>query len=199
MKVLATLNKLRLTTKPGKSLGFVLFGLIVVTVVGVAYQLYLPKGAPAKLKADHLLAVVGVLVAAIGALFAGWLSVHNTIRQHTITTLLDSRLSETYMRYADVLCRHYTSYDARIKANPALRESPTDNIDILALRYILNYFEFIAIGVRRGDFDEVTLKDSLRSILRTNVQKSMSWIRIEQMSNDRLYTNLMWLFKRWAY
>lgn len=34
-----------------------------------------------------------------------------------------------------------------------------------ALRYLLNYFEFIAVGIRYGDLDEVLLKNTLRSIL----------------------------------
>ncbi len=198
MKGLATLERLKPSAKPSTLLGFVVLASLLLAAAFVVWQLCISKGTWGKLKAEHFIGAVGVLAAIVGALFAGWLSIHNSIRQHTITTLLDSRLSETYMKYADILSRHYSTYDARKTANPAMRESPTDNVDILALRYILNYFEFIAIGVRRGDFDEATLRDSLRSILRTNVRMSMQWISLERSKNPRLYTNLIWLFNRWA-
>lgn len=199
MKDLATLNLAARLKKPSYVLGFVFLGVVLTTAGFMYWQLWtLDSSHEWKLKPEHQIAALGVVAAVLGVLIAGWLSLHNSIRQHTITTLLDSRLSETYMRYADILSRHYSDYEARREKNPALREGPTDKVDILALRYILNYFEFIAIGVKRGDFDEETLRDSLRSILRKNVTMSMAWIRLEQSKNPRLYTNLMWLFHRWA-
>lgn len=197
MKVQATRKPRSHLTKPSRLLGFVFLASLLVMVAFICWQLDLEKGTPWKLKFEHFLTAVGVIVAGVGGLFAGWLSMHNSIKQHTISTLLDSRLSETYMRYADTLSKHYSEYEARKASNPALRENATDHVDVLALRYILNYFEFIAIGINRGDFDEVTLRESLRSILIKNVTISMPWIRLEQMNNKRLYTNLIWLFHRW--
>ncbi|MCX8520736.1 MAG: DUF4760 domain-containing protein, partial [Rhodoferax sp.] len=106
-----------------------------------------------------------------GWMLTNLINLRNSIRQHTITTLLQSRLSSTYMAYADRLSAHYADYEARKENNPALREGPTDKVDVLALRYILNYFEFIAIGIKRGDLDEGMLKDSLRSILIKNIEE----------------------------
>lgn len=198
MKALATLKSRFEYTKPSYLLGFVLCVSIIASVLFIGWQLGSDKGNQWKLKTEHFFAASGVIAAILGFLLAGWISLHTSIRQHTITTLLDSRLSETYMKYADILSKHYSDYEASRAANPALRGSPTDNVDILALRYILNYFEFVSIGVMRGDFDEETLKDSLRSILRKNVSMSMAWIKMEQSKNPRLYTNLMQLFHRWA-
>lgn len=198
MKDLATPKLAVRLKKPSHVLGFVFVVAVCATVTFYVWQFRLESGHEWKLKPEHQIAASGVVVAVIGVLIAGWLSIHNSIRQHTIATLLDSRLSETYMRYADILSRHYSDYEKRRAVNPALRENPTDKVDVLALRYILNYFEFIAIGVKRGDFDEETLRDSLRSILRKNVTMSMAWIRLEQSGNARLYTNLLWLYHRWA-
>ena len=198
MKVPATPKPTPCYAKPSSLLGFVLLAALLLTILFCFWQLWLDRGSWIKLKGEHLLAATGVIVAIWVGLLAAWVSLHTSIRQHTVTTLLDSRLSETYMKYADILSSHYSAYEARKSANPAIREKPTDNVDILALRYILNYFEFISIGVMRGDFDENTLKDSLRSILRKNVSMSMAWIRIEQSNNERLYINLMWLYHRWT-
>lgn len=179
-------------------LGFVLIGVLVIAAVFVVWQLSADKGSWGKLKTEHFLAATGMMAAVCGWLIAGIITLRNSIKQHTINTLLQSRLSGTYMGYADTLSQHYMAYDARKKDNPTLRESPTDGADILALRYILNYFEFVAVGIKRGDLDEGTLRDSLRSILRKNVTMSMAWIANERATNPNLYAHLLWLFRRWG-
>lgn len=197
MKVPATRKPLHPSKKPSTLLGFLLMAVVAVSLLFMGWQFLAPKGTWGTLKAEQVLTVVGVMAAVCGWVIAGMINLRNSIRQHTISTLLQSRLSATYMQYADKLSRHYGDYEARKRANPALRENATDNADILALRYILNYFEFIAIGIKRGDLDEGMLRDSLRGILLKNVSMSMPWIRAEQRQSARLYENLLWLHGRW--
>lgn len=197
MKAQATRKTLRPSRKPSTLLGFLLWVVVILLVIFLQWQIFSPKGEWGKLKAEQILAAVGVMAAVCGWLIAGIINLRNSIRQHTISTLLQSRLSATYMQYADKLSKHYGEYEARKKSNPALRENATDNVDILALRYILNYFEFIAIGIKRGDLDEDMLRDSLRGILLKNVAISRPWIMLERVQNRNLYENLLWLHDRW--
>lgn len=197
-KVMATHKAMKPFKKPSSLLGFLLVGVIVLTILFIGWQVLAPIGSWGKLKAEQILAVIGVSSAVCGWLIAGIINLRNSVRQHTISTLLQSRLSATYMKYADDLSKHYEAYEKRRKENPALRESATDGVDVLALRYILNYFEFIAIGVKRGDLDEDMLRDSLRSILRKNVAMSRPWIMLCRSGNPRLYQNLLWLHDRWG-
>lgn len=198
MKAPVTPNRIKLHKKPSTMLGFVLIGVVVLAGALLLWQLTAARGSWGKLKIEHLLATIGVMTAVCGWLIAGFITLRNSTKQHTINTLLQSRLSATYMGYADKLSQHYMAFDARKAANPAIKESPTDAADIMALRYILNYFEFVAVGIKRGDLDEGTLRDSLRTILRKNVTMSMSWIGKERVSNPNLYTHLLWLFDRWG-
>ncbi|KQO38100.1 hypothetical protein ASF19_20205 [Acidovorax sp. Leaf84] len=101
------------------------------------------------------------------------------------------------MSYADKVGTHYTAYDKRKRADPTIKEEPTDGIDEMALRYILNYFEFLAIGIKRGEFDEDMLRDSLRGILKKNTQMSRMWIAKARKDNPFLYIHVVWLHKRW--
>jgi hypothetical protein len=179
-------------------LGFFLWGTFFAASTFVIWQLCEPRGSQWKLKAEHLLAACGAAAAVIGWMFTNLMSLRNSIRQHTITTLLQSRLSATYMHYADKLSSHYSDYEARKASDPALKESPTEKVDVNALRYILNYFEFIAIGIKRGDLDEGMLKDSLRSILAKNIEMSSEWLEKSRAQNDRYYANLLWLHGRWS-
>lgn len=195
---MATPEAIRLLARPSTLLGRLLFGVLALFASFLLWQIcLLEPTAASKLKPETLVVAAGVTSAMCGWIIAGMITLRNSIRQHTITTLLQSRLSATYMKYADDLSKHYTDYDKRRRANPALRELATDNVDLLALRYILNYFEFIAIGVKRGDLDEETLRDSLRSILRKNVSMSRPWIKAGQVDNPHLYINVIWLHDRW--
>lgn len=191
-------SEIKTNMKPSTALGFLLGVLVLLTATFVLVQIATDPGSPYKLNASHILTVIGVSSAAAGWIIAGIINIRNSIRQHTVTTLLQSRLSATYMSYADKLSAHYMDYEKRKKENPALRELPTDNVDVLALRYILNYFEFIAIGIKKGDLDEQTLKDSLRGILRKNVAMSRPWIKNCQTDNPSVFCHVLWLERRWA-
>lgn len=197
MKVPATRKPIHPSKKPSTLLGFLLMAVVVLSLAFMAWQFLAPKGTWGTLKAEQILTVVGVMAAVCGWLIAGIINLRNSIRQHTISTLLQSRLSATYMQYADKLSKHYGDYEARKRADPDLQENATENADILALRYILNYFEFIAIGIKRGDLDEGMLRDSLRGILLKNVSMSMPWISEQQSQSAHLYENLLWLHGRW--
>lgn len=184
-------------------LGFCVAGLPVLVIV-VCYWQFSIYGSEPKSKMQFSQAVWIAFGSACVALFTwlgtSWVALRNSIKQHTITTLLQMRLSATYMGYADKVSAHFSDYDVRLKKNLRLpeEEKPTDKVDIPALRYILNYFEFLAIGVSRGDFDEDMLKSSLRSILRKNVQMSRGYIRESQAQNPHLYEHLAWLHDRWC-
>lgn len=198
MKAMVTHKAIKPNKKPSTMLGFLVVGVVFFTGMLLVWQIIAPHGSWGKLKAEHVLAVLGVSSAICGWLIAGIINLRNSIRQHTISTLLQSRLSATYMKYADDLSRHYEAFDRRRKENPALREVATDGVDVPSLRYILNYFEFIAIGVKRGDLEEEMLRDSLKSILKKNVAMSRPWIMQARIGNPRLYQNLLWLHDRWG-
>lgn len=198
-----THKPVRLRKKPSTLLGFCVCGLPFV-VVAVCYWQFSIYGAEPKSKLQFSQPVWIAFGSACIALFTwlgtSWVALRNSIKQHTITTLLQMRLSATYMGYADKVSAHFLDYDSRRKKDLRLGETeqPTDKVDIAALRYILNYFEFLAIGVSRGDFDEDMLKSSLRSILRKNVQMSRGYIKESQSQNPHLYEHLAWLHDRWC-
>ncbi|MBV7460607.1 MULTISPECIES: DUF4760 domain-containing protein [unclassified Acidovorax] len=195
---MATPKAIKPSIKPSSMLGFLLFGFAVVFVLAVGWQaFYLPAKSQYRLTAKHWVVVVPAATAFFGWLITSLLTLRNSIKQHTITTLLQSRLSATYMGYADKVGAHYSDYDKRKKASPEITEQPTDGIDEMALRYILNYFEFLAIGIKRGEFDEEMLRDSLRGILKKNVSMSRMWIAKARKDNPNLYIHVVWLHGRW--
>ncbi len=68
-----------------------------------------------------------------------------------------------------------------------------------AVRRVLNHYEFIAAGLRNGDFDEPLVKDTERSTIVNLYSGSKKYIWT--LRNDRnrmsLYEHLEWLHARW--
>lgn len=195
---MGTRKPARPAIKPSLWLGFLLAAMWLVFAGFCLWQWkYVPPEAKHNLGPQQWVVAFAAITAMSGWIVASVITVRNTVKQHTISTLLQSRLSATYMTYADKVSGHYIAYDLERKACPSLAKAPTDGIDEAALRYILNYFEFIAIGIRKGDLDEAMMKDSLRSILMKNVAMSRQWIDDCRSKSPRLYRHLAWLHSRW--
>lgn len=196
-----THKAVKMQRRPSRVLGLCLLAFFVFVVGVMAWQFNGPN--PYFYRKFTASMWVGFLSASVAVMTWGgtsYLTLRNSLKQHTITTLLQMRLSATYMGYADTVSKHFVDYDQRHKKDLRLPEveKPVDNLDLNALRYILNYFEFLAIGVSRGDFDDDMLRSSLRSILRKNVEMSRSYIRESQEGNPRLYEHLAWLHDEWC-
>lgn len=184
--------------KPSSWLGFLLFMVWFVFFIFAVTQ-FIVAEEERLLEVHHWIVLGSVLAAVTGWVVSSIVTLRNSIRQHTIQTLLQTRLSATYMGYADKVSAHYMEYDKKLKDNPSEScQDPLDGIDEPSLRYILNYFEFIAVGIRYQDLNEKMLKDSMLSILKMNVNKSHDWIMASRTISNRHYSNLAWLHSRWC-
>ncbi|WP_235579407.1 DUF4760 domain-containing protein [Pseudorhodoferax sp. Leaf274] len=172
------------------------------------WHAWLRRTAPAEaLDKQQIVVLLAAWLAVIGWITTAWTSIRNSVKQHTVNTLLQSRLSATYMERADRVNKFFGAYEAHHPLRTRDPDAdPTQGIagdDEEALRYILNYFEYIAIGVRHGDLHEAMLRASLRSILTKTTFYSRDWIERRVgggpslSPNPLLYRNLRWLYLRW--
>ncbi len=194
--------------RPSFVLGLLFFAALMSVGVFFWWHTSLRRTAPAEaLEKQQIVVLMAAWLAVIGWIVTSWTSIRNSVKQHTINTLLQSRLSSTYMERADRVNKFFGAYESRHPlqtrdpdADPTLGIAGDDEE---ALRYILNYFEYIAIGVRHGDLHEAMLRASLRSILTKTTFYSRDWIErrvagTEVFSpNPLLYRNLRWLYLRW--
>ncbi|WBX94984.1 DUF4760 domain-containing protein [Pseudoxanthomonas mexicana] len=154
----------------------VLLGVLVV------FNLHLALFASADNRYDRLLNVVPVFVA-IWAAALGWL-VHFRLTQRSHRTnnafaiIMQTRTSSEFRARADLVSKHfppgtteipdaYAQYFCPKRLGEALRESNVAEGDkahaeaIVALKYVLNYYEFMAVGIRAGDLDNDMIYDTL--------------------------------------
>lgn len=194
--------------RPSFVLGLLFFAALISLAVFFWWHAWLRRTAPAEaLEKQQIVVLLAAWLAVIGWITTAWTSIRNSVKQHTVNTLLQSRLSATYMERADRVNKFFGAYEVRHPLKTRDPDAdPTQGIggdDEEALRYILNYFEYIAIGVRHGDLHEAMLRASLRSILTKTTFYSRDWIERRVgggptlAPNPLLYRNLRWLYLRW--
>src|SRR3546814_12510654 len=92
--------------RPRRLLGLLLCAVIVLYALLVRWVVYFPDEvwfevkAPSELGAQHWLASVGVVSAICGWIVAGIIKARNSTQQHTMSLLLENRMSGPDMQYA---------------------------------------------------------------------------------------------------
>lgn len=192
-------------------LAFIFLLLVLYAAFGTALWLELsPQGLELfpeglGLNAAHWVGIAGILAAATGWVVTSMVNLHNARRQHTVNVLLQSRLSQAYQqRLRDVVKTFpVTPRVTKLKMGDWDVSENAEAID--GVKYLLNYFEFVAVGIRTGDLDEKTLKMSLRGILITLCDMAEVYIRYQRgeledndgYPSNRSYEHLLWLRARW--
>lgn len=197
-------------------LGFLLFIVPSLFVSLVIWRYYFPQyylfgvfPAPLKLTKPNWLVLVGVVAAVMGWLVSSYITLRNSIKQHTINTLLQSRLSTYYQEQAKIINKTFFApemplndpvpLDVMLDPDEKKREA------LGAVNYVLNYFEFCAVGIRYGDLDENLMRQTMRGIIRRLCNRMMPYIRYTrgEDENGKLkqpttqFEHIKWLLERW--
>jgi len=61
----------------------------------------------------------------------------------------------------------------------------------VSVTFILNYYEFIASGVLRGDLDARIIRDNIRGVLCQYHDKCLPYIRFANARNPRVFEHLI--------
>lgn len=160
-------SKLYISTKPIYLMGFVIFGVLLTSFFFSLWVLKFEDWLFLWILPAPDITNWGILVAALVAMI-GWLvtsiiTTRNSIKQHTVTTLLQTRLSAEYMKHAHVINELLEQNSELLIDSQYLR----DNLQVsAALSYVLNYVEFLSAGLRTGDFDNLLLKLTMKGIFK---------------------------------
>lgn len=203
---------LSLWFRPSRLLGLLLFGELGLFFSFALWQTEFPNrqmfgNSPPVLKIENWLFLIGVVSAITGWIVSSYITLRNSIKQHTINTLLQSRLSATYMQYASRINKSYFAPDAPSGPVPLESLLATDDEsreNLAALNYVLNYFEFLAVGIRHGDLDRKVLKHTLRGILVRLYEKCECYIKYTRgddgktVAMPRQFEHVSWLYQDWC-
>lgn len=184
---------------------------LIVTVAALA-ALMLPgmRGAlPPDVDARALTQLGGFFFAVFAFLYNARERQSQSRKQHTIKILFDTRLSGEFRQHLERRKRHFpegTTVDADeyFRFLEAKRDADTSDDDALAQRHsaeavrsLLNYYEFIALGIATGDLDEDMMRRSVRGIM-CNLVADMHAVVAEYRRRDpRTFEHLARLYASW--
>lgn len=147
-----------------------------------------------------ILILLGIFAAVLGWLFTYRGQVLTAIRSHSIQTLMSSRLSETYIKQVEYATEIYKKYKNERGENYVLQYEVFITLDdryVDSIHYLLNYIEFVAVGIRFGDLDEKLMKNMMKSIVSANYNFFELIIKEKQIKTPTVYEHLTALNARW--
>ena len=168
--------------------------LVTFSFIAASYIIIRGRGDP-----DHypLLAACGtVSVAAIAAGLAAWVSHRNMVRQNT-TSIIFARFS--HAPFGEAMHRFHRCF-----GNDIADQVSTERVRTLwisgdeekqkaaeAVNYLLNYFEFLASGVIKGDLHPKIVRRNLRGVICYYYDKCEAYILASNSRNRRAFSNLI--------
>ena len=133
----------------------------------------------------------------------------NSRKQHTVNVLFHTRLSSEFLKRTGIIKQHFPGIlpitcDAleTVSAKTTPEKSPME-----AVKFMLNYYEFVAAGIRHGDLDNRLVCDCLCTALCTFFDRCEDVIKnargedakgrpVEEKA--RIFRNLIWLRVKWS-
>jgi len=127
-----------------------------------------------------------------------WVTLYIARRQNTLNIINTSRLSETYTNQVNTLTKVYPQGVQIPYEHMEIRDD--DNIfrAIRAESYILNYFEFITIGIKQGDFDEKLCREYFCGIFNSQLFKSENFIKFHHKRDPKIYEYFIQYAEKWS-
>lgn len=162
--------------------------------------------SPSEMSPESL-EMLGYSIAATVAIF-GWFIQHQLTRQHnkvshSLNILLQMRVSEEFQRHMKAANEFYSSR-TRLKISDAdiTKYHSEDKLDdkiksIESHIYLLNYYEFLAYGIKSGTLDEELLFQTLGGIVIGHFDRAEAVIRKARELSPKVYESLVNLEDRW--
>lgn len=137
--------------------------------------------------------LVGVLVAVISVL-----SVRATARKKQSADVIFAIRNDSLLREGiRVIREEATHHNSNIRKYAKTPDSQSDNA--ASIRYVLNHFEYVSVGIQNGIYDEDMFKKASFSTImeiRRHTETYITDVRTAQ-NRDTIYQEFCWLCERW--
>ncbi len=139
--------------------------------------------------------LLAVCAAAFGWVVAAWMTYRNARVQHTLTFVASRYSNDTFSKNAALFNDNLRGrrVDRALITELMASKDETEILTLQAVRYMVNYFEFIAVGVICGDLDEQIVRKTLRGNLIHYADRCMPWILELQADNPQTLEHLVLL------
>lgn len=156
-----------------------------------------------------LLIVITITIAIAGWFVQHQISSHNSRTGHTLNVLLQMRLSEEFQsnarivkkNYPNMVYRHILKSDVSLyftKVEEKRNKLEKEKMEAIASQiYLLNYYEFLAYGIKSKSLDEELLYQVLRGVIDDICKRSEFIIEEQQRGQQNAFKHILELSNRW--
>jgi hypothetical protein len=124
-----------------------------------------------------------------------WISLYIARRQSTLTIISQSRLNEYYLSRMQVFTRVFPSGKVMTLEQA---DDPKNQDALESLFVILNFLEFVGLGIREGDLSESVCKAYFRQIFTNQWLRSSEFIHRYQIQvSENGFINFEHYAKKW--
>ena len=136
--------------------------------------------------------LIGAALATCGWVYTARRGRVSAKKQHTINVLMQGEFNEQFKKAEKLISPHKN-------CGALLEISTLSQPEKDAFQFVLNHYEFLAAGIRNGDFDERLVLDTLRSTIINLFETCENSIYTMRNSRKRqsFYEHLEWLHARW--
>ncbi len=137
--------------------------------------------------------IVGVLVAVVSVM-----SARDTARKKQSSDLLfNSRGDNELVQGMRKIAELHDRQDANMRHYAKKDQGGTE--EAKALRYVLNHYEYVSVGIQSGIYDEGMLKSSSYNTIINLYKRAKPFIEgiREEHGRNTIYQEFQWLAKRW--
>ncbi|WP_125077029.1 DUF4760 domain-containing protein [Pseudoxanthomonas sp. SGT-18] len=142
--------------------------------------------------------VSNTLVVAVGVIIAGAAIIHSgrvARKRESAALLFQSRGDDVLQRGHAVIRERFNAHDKNIQSLADQFESE----DARAVRYVLNHFETMSVGIQAGIYDEHMLKKCWCTMVVGTYDETAALITAirKKRSQPTVYQEFEWLATRW--
>jgi hypothetical protein len=118
-------------------------------------------------------------------------------KKQSADLMFNTRGDQTLQEGIRCIEKHHFANNSNIRAFAEPGAQPSE--ELAHIKYVLNHFEAISIGVQAGIYDEQMLKMSWYGIVTTTFEQSLPLIKAirERDKKDTVLQEFEWLAKRW--
>ena len=142
---------------------------------------------------DKLITFIGISFAVIGWLYTVRMQNITNMRNHSIQSIMNARLSDQYNSKFDHIYELLKN-DETLSFKKYLNFNSYDKSTV---HYILNYYESIAIGIKYNELDEAIVKSMMRSQVIKTYNTFEDVIINMQKESPSFFENFVDLRNRW--
>lgn len=141
----------------------------------------------------NLVIVLGVVVAVVSVVSARAIA----RKKQSADLLFDSRNDKELVEGMRLVSQLHEDTSVNMRCFAAKDKGGTT--EAKAIRYVLNHYEYISVGIQAGIYDEQMLKEGSYNTVVRLYQRAKPFIEAVREVNNRetIYQEFQWLAKRW--